>query len=337
MATLDRRSLVTTLSVSAIGAAIGTRPASAQTPSASPVTGEWTWTDVTGTTVTLPQRPVRIAAVINVVAGLWDLGVRATAIFGWSAANYPDGDHISWGNVDPSAVVQVGNDDQTMNVEALVAARPDIIVTVRYTNDDLSVLDSMTPDDYATFQQIAPVIVLNQVDDQATEVQRVVDFAASLGVDVNAPEIAAKRKAWYGKLEELQALSIAKPDLTALFASFDPDALWVAGPNAIGELKTLQDNGLTFVNGDSPMASEYWEELSIEAANTYPADVAYIDVYSTLQTAEELREHPSYGAIPAVESGQVGEWLRDSPLTYDAQATFVETVLAPLRTAEKVS
>ncbi len=39
---------------------------------------------------------------------------------------------------------------------------------------------------------------------------------------------------------------------------------------------------------------------------------------------------------PAVKAGQGGPWLRDLPLNYQGLTTFLESVLEPLRDAEKV-
>jgi hypothetical protein len=63
-------------------------------PGASPAAG-WTYTDAVGTTVSLPTRPVRIAANLVTAAALWDLGVEAVAVFDWTASAHPDGDYIA--------------------------------------------------------------------------------------------------------------------------------------------------------------------------------------------------------------------------------------------------
>lgn len=334
--TLTRRTVLGTSLAGMALLAIDRGGAFARTPTASPTAGPWSWTDVTGETIELPQAPQRIAAVLNVAAGLWEFGITATALFSSTSSAYPDGGHIAWGNLDPAAVVNVGTSDGFIDIEGLIETAPDLIVTVRYDNESLDSIDGMTPDTYETLQSVAPVLILNQVDSQAVEMQRIVDFAASLGADTESPEIVVKRDLYAAKLAELEELTAAKPDLRALFASFDEGEFYVAGPKGIGELKTLAEHGLVFANGDSAAAADFWETLSVEAANLYPADIAYIDVYSTITDLDALRAHPAYGAMPAIRAGQVGNWLRDSPLTYDGQAKFVEEVLVPLRTAEPV-
>lgn len=84
----------------ATGAAIAAvNPISGTASQSTPATDGWSYTDVLGKTVSLPEPPVRIAANLVTAAALWDLGIHAVAVFDWTASAYPDGDHIAWGNV----------------------------------------------------------------------------------------------------------------------------------------------------------------------------------------------------------------------------------------------
>jgi iron complex transport system substrate-binding protein len=80
----SRREVVGIVGGLAAGLAFG-RTRLAQTVNATTVAssgaGEWTYTDVLGKTVTLPARPVRIAANLVTAAALWDLGIRPVAVF----------------------------------------------------------------------------------------------------------------------------------------------------------------------------------------------------------------------------------------------------------------
>jgi iron complex transport system substrate-binding protein len=307
------------------------------TPQASPTYGEWSFTDVLGNTITLPEPPKRIAAWINVGVGLWDLGIQPVAIFGWTSSNFPDGDHVAWGNIDVSAIANVGNADGNIEPEALLATEPDIILTMRWDNTDATTLGGIEPDMLETISAIAPVAVAIQVDSTDIELKRIEDLAVSLGADLDAPEIAAARAGYTDKIAEFEMVTAEKSDLAAIFASFDPGEFYVAGPGGVGELKFFALHGLNFANAGSPTASEHWETLSVEQALKYPADLAYVDVYSLVPTIEEIAAHPSYGAMPAIQAGQVGAWDRDSPLTYGGIAIALENILIPLRTAEKVT
>jgi iron complex transport system substrate-binding protein len=193
------------------------------------------------------------------------------------------------------------------------------------------------PDLAGSIEQIAPVLVVMDMDSTEDQLQRLVDLAASLGADLEAPDVVEAKSAYDAKVEEFKHVAGEKQDLTTLFMDFDPTALYGAGPDGISELKFLRSLGLQFANADAPAASEFWETLSPEQALLYTSDVIYNDVYSTLKTAEELQVDAVYSKMPAVAAGQVGLWERDFPVSYEGITSFLETILTSLRKAEKLT
>ncbi|MCA9876343.1 MAG: ABC transporter substrate-binding protein [Thermomicrobiales bacterium] len=319
------------------GAAVSARFASAQ--DATPTSGEWTFTDVLGNTVTLPERPQRIAAAINMAASLWDYGIEVPTIFGWTATNYPAGDHVSWGNIDVEAVEVVSNVAGDVEVEKLLAAQPDLIVTWSWDRDaPMDSLVAILPEQLEQVAGIAPILVLTQGDANDVELERIEALAEALGANLDSAEIVAQREAYEAKKAELRQVAEEKHDLSVLFANFgDSDRIWVAGPDYVADLGQVRDLGVNLANEGSPSAISYWEELSLEQALKYPSDVIYIDQYSPWKTLEDLQAEPTVNQHPAVKAGQVGPWPRDLPLNYQGLTTFLESVLEPLRDAEKVS
>ena len=92
--TPSRRSILALGGAMAAGLALPRLTQAQSTPVASPATGEWTYTDVIGTTISLPTRPTRIAAYVNNAASLWDFGIKAQTVFGWTASHFPEGDLV---------------------------------------------------------------------------------------------------------------------------------------------------------------------------------------------------------------------------------------------------
>lgn len=312
-------------------------PASSPVAGASPVSSEWSYTDVLGKSVTLPARPIRIAANLVTAAALWDLGIQAVAIFDWTSSAYPDGDHIAWGNVDPKAVVNVGDADGNILPEDLLLTRPDVILTLTYDPANPSDTVGVVPDLASRIEEIAPVLVVTDMASTDVQLTRLVELGASLGADLSQPAVVEAKAAYDAKVAEFREVAADKADLTVLFMDFDPDAIYAAGPDGVAELKFLRSLGLTFGNADSPEAGSFWEILSKEEALKYPGDVLYNDVYSTYLTLEDLQAQPVINAMPAVASGQVGEWQRDFPVSYEGLTDFLEVILMTLRTAEKVT
>ncbi len=334
-----RRVIAAATAVAAGGAFAATGRALGQaTPDASPVAGGWSFTDAIGNTVTLPKPPQRIAAAINVAASLWDFGVEVPTVFGWTASNHPDGDHVAWGNIDVETVAIVSDTEGNIEVEPLLVAAPDLIVTWTWDKDDpdnaLVALPAKLMD---AVSQIAPVVVLNQGDSNEVELARVEQFAASLGVDLDAPELVAAREAYEAKAAELEQVAAEKAGLLVLFGSFGEDMIYVASPDYVGDLGMVRELGVAIANDGSAAGDTYWESLSTENALQYPSDVLYIDQYGAWTTVEELQGHPTIAQHPAVKAGQTAPWPRDLPLSYEGMTAFLESVLAPLRTAEKVS
>ncbi|MGC4190709.1 MAG: ABC transporter substrate-binding protein [Thermomicrobiales bacterium] len=326
----------TAVAAATIGSAFARQATPGASPAASPVGGEWTYTDVMGKTVTLPSAPTRIAANLVPAAALWDLGIKADAVFDWTASAHPDGDHIAWGNIDATAVVNVGDADGNILPEDLLNVHPDVILVYTFDPNDPSGISGVVPDMWDTLNQIAPLVVVTDNASTEVQLQRFVDLAVSLGADVDAPAIAGARDTFGAKVEEIRGVLAEKADLSVIFADVDPDAFYVAGPKDIAELKFLSSLGMAFANADSAEADEFWETLSLEQALKYPADIFYNDVYSTYRTLEELQAQPAISAMPAVQAGQVGEWTRDFPLSYEGVTTFLEAILTPLRDAQRV-
>lgn len=337
---LNRRQLLAGAATLAVGSALGgVREAAGQaTPAADAAAAGWSYTDVVGNTVTLPKPPERIAAALNVGAALWDFGIEVPTIFGWTATNHPNGDHVAWGNIDPNAVEVVSDIEGFVELEALLAAKPDLIVTWIWDKDVPAESQDGLPAELAEeIARIAPVLILNQGDANGIELARIEEFVASLGVDLESPELVAARESYEAKVAEVEQIVAEKPDLTVLFGSYGDGMIYIAAPDYVGDLGQMRALGLKIANDGSPTATTYFESLSMEQALYYPSDVLYIDQYGTWQTIEDLQAHATIGQHPAVKAGQAGPWPRDLPLNYEGLTTFLEAMLVPLRTAEKVT
>lgn len=321
----------------ATAAAMGIKSTFAQdsTPAASP-TGEWSFTDLEGKTLTLPQAPTRIAANIVTAAALWDLGIQVTALYDWTSQAYPDGDHIAWGNINPEEVMILSDGDGNIIAEELITADVDVIFAQTFELGNPDQTNGIPAKVLDAINAIAPVMIVTDMEAADINVDRIVTLAESLGADLDAPEVVAMREAYEAKLEEFRTVAAEQSDLVTLFINAGPAELYVAGPKDVSDLKFLGSLGLQFANIDSPAATDYWETLSAEQALLYPADVLYMDVYSTLKTAEDLLGEPAFSAMPAAQAGQVGTWQRDYPASYEGVTNFLEEILIPLRDAEKV-
>ena len=130
-----RRQILAGAAGLAAGLALSTKGSAQESTPASPASGEWSFTDDKGVTVTLPAQPERIVADVNAAAPLWDFGIRPVAVFGWNATETGDfGD--AGGNVDPATVEIVGVTAEPIQPEKVIVADPDLLITITWTPDD---------------------------------------------------------------------------------------------------------------------------------------------------------------------------------------------------------
>lgn len=105
------------------GCAAPSAPVAGASPSSS--AAGWSYTDDIGNTVTLAQRPARIAGFTDQALSLFSYGIAPVAVFGRTDV----ATDTRFGGFDTSAMKIVGNSYGEINLEALAQAKPDLIVT----------------------------------------------------------------------------------------------------------------------------------------------------------------------------------------------------------------
>lgn len=313
---------------SATSAPVISAATSTTAPAATSVfTGEWTFTDDLGKTVTLPSRPERIVAYISAASALWDFGVRPVGIFGTTvrADGTPE---ITVGNVDLGAVEALGEVYGELDIERLVALQPDLIVSDLWTDTlDLWGLDASAT---AQVEAVAPIIAIRYIDLPVNElIARFGELAAALGADIEAPAVLAARDAFEQASADFEAATAAKPNMTALFIAGWPENLYIANPTSWADLIYFAQLGLKIVQPDSlDEGYPIWQTLSWEQANKYPADLVLQDARAGAPTIEELNQFPTWAVHPAVQAGQVGPWKTEYVTSYQGFSAILNDLAA---------
>jgi len=314
-------------------------PAAASTPVASPVAGAasglqpdgtWVFTDDRGVTVTLPAAPQRVIADVNVAAALWDFGVRPVGIFGWNImANETLND--AGGNIDPSSVLFLNDAVTTIDVERAAAATPDLIVSLVFAPE--YGVWSIDPEVQDKVEQVAPIIAISGISRSDVAVERFAELAAALGIDLESPDIVAQQTTYEAARTRFTDAIAAKPGMSALFVAADVTALWVANPDAAGDVMLFRDLGLDVPS--VPVAEgEYWQQLSLEEAAKYPTDLFFYSLRGIPNTAEEIKAHPTVGLHPAVKAGQVFPWNQDVILNYPGVTAALDSVSSAIEASD---
>ena len=153
----------------------------------TPVGGEWSLTDDKGVIVTLPRRPVRLAIDVNAAAPLWAYGIRPAALFGWNGN--PDSSLPGAGdNIDVSTVALVGNTTEPIQVEALTAVDPDLVITIAWSPAGPTEYWSIDTGALGQIGQRYLIVALSATDPADVSLGRFAELATALGADLSAPE-----------------------------------------------------------------------------------------------------------------------------------------------------
>lgn len=318
------------LALSALG---GRAFAQDSTPVASPAAdGPWTFTDDQGVTITLPQRPTRIAADLSAAAPLWDFGIRPIAVSGWTVAT-----DAAWGNVDRSTpVINAQDGAPEPDLEQLVALDAELFVTIAWGKDDI--WSFSTPENYANTQSVVPVLVLSVAGIADENLLRFVELAEALGADLNSPELVQAKTDFDSAVTSFSTVAAEKSDITSLFATVDVsgDGWNVAYPPDWADLSWFQSLGMSIVEPDVEPGM-FWENLSMEQAGKYPSDVFFNSTRAGRSTPEELQANALFGLQPAIAAGQIGSWNQDFILSYQGLKASLDSVASTLAAAEKVT
>ncbi|MGH8931964.1 MAG: ABC transporter substrate-binding protein [Egibacteraceae bacterium] len=289
----------------------------------------WAFTDDRGAEITLDAVPRRIVANETVASALWDLGIEPVGIFGGAPLTE---DNPNLFGIDLDGIESVGAMYGEINLEKLAALRPDLIVTnfdprqggLVFGLTDKSVQDRM--------EAIAPIVALDRSEELTAVMERFEELAVALGADLEAPAVVAARERFNEASQRLRAAVAAKPGLRAVaLQPFLGEGIYVARPKNATNLRHFQELGLDLVEPESQpsdlsedLANFYWEFLSFERADTYPADLILIGSEVGPPPLDAFAEIATWSALPAVEAGQLVQWRILANWSYLANAHDLE-------------
>ncbi|PRB76854.1 ABC transporter substrate-binding protein [Arthrobacter sp. MYb214] len=308
-----------------LAAALALAACSPSTQAASPSSGEasaaWSFTDSGyGKTISMDATPQTLVTDSYSAAALWDYGIRPSGVFGYGL---DESGSLALGSADPAEMTIIGQDGE-FSLEKLLGLDPDLIVG--FGNAEGTGWTWWDDKVQAEATATAPFLGIKFGNRPVLEViEDYESLAKSLGGDI-ASQSAAKAD-YQAKLEQLRAL--AKDQPLRIIALNGYDDLYV-GQKSLGQLALLDELGFDIVGQteDSGWASMSWEKVA-----DYPADV----VLSYSGTAQQVKDHPVFASLPAVEASQVVEWDDKRPFTYSSYAQWFDELIAVLNTAKSLN
>jgi iron complex transport system substrate-binding protein len=285
----------------------------------------WSFTDDLGTTVELDAQPERVAGLNDVVSSLWNHGIEPVATFGQTSA----ADDVQFEGRDLSGLEIVGESYGAIDLEALAAADPDVIVTSVYPVDSEGTVGDTQPlygfeslEQQEQVARIAPVVAIAWRGSAADVIERTAELAGALGADTD------------GEAATAALTEATSSGVTVLpVAGYPVEGLYLAKAPDDPSLRLHAALGVQFVD---PGGGGYlWQTASWEAVPQYPSDVLLYSLRGAM-TPEEMSAQPTYRFLPAVQAGQVHPWEHVG-MDHTAQARYMEQLAGWLAGAEKVS
>jgi iron complex transport system substrate-binding protein len=292
--------------------------------------GPWKFTDDRGVEVSLDAPPQRIVAHEYALAALWDYGIRPVGSYGSVSMS----DQPIFEDLDLDGIESVGEVWGEVNLEALAALQPDLIISTYWPVEKLlgGVKDEKVE---AKMAALAPFVGIDAQVPATTTIERFEELAGALGSDLDSPEVDRIHAAYDEAVQSFRATVESKPDLRAMAVYADPEALYIGKTEDYSDLREYEAWGLEVVSGDS--ADPYWEIVSWENADGYPADIILYDGRAHAPELEELDDIPLWTELPAVQAGQVTPWHMEEAVSYRLFAAAIEELTAVVEESEIVA
>ena len=293
----------------------------------------WSFTDDLGHTVTLDEPPTRIAGLTDVLASLWNYGIAPVAAFGYTGIS----EDRRFGGRELSGVTELGSYYGQIDLEALAAAQPDLIVAHAYPVDAAGTLDPSKPlYGFADLAQqeavarIAPIVALKMDGSAVQVIDRTVQLAQALGADTAV--IENTRAEYTAAADRLRAAAARGLDVLVV-AAYPAEGFYVAKAPDDPALASYADLGVRFV--DPGGSGYYWQTVSWENVGSLRADVV-LDSQIDEMTGEQILAQPTFATTPAAQARQIYPWVFAS-MDYTAQAAYMNELAGHLETARKVT
>ncbi|MBT2395456.1 ABC transporter substrate-binding protein [Streptomyces sp. ISL-100] len=333
---LSRRSLLAVGGAVGIGAALtacGETSAKSDEKAAGK-SGPWSFKDDRGKTAKQPATPKNIVAFTGVAAALHDFGIEVKGVFGPTTT--PEGKaDVQAGDLDVNKVKILGNAYDKFNVEEYAALNPDLLVTAMWEKDKLWYVPELST---AKILKVgAPSVALWAAETTVPKaIQRHADLAESLGADVRAKKVTDAKARFEKAAERLRQAAKANPKVKVMIGSASPELFYVSLAKMSADTLYFQELGVKFVEPKVDAAG-FFESLSWENVDKYPADIIMMDNRTAVLQPSALKDKPTWTRLPAVKAGQVIPRTTEPIYSYDKCAPILEDLAEAIEKAKKVA
>ena len=277
-----------------------------------------------------------MVAFTGVAAALIDLGLDEQIVGVFGETKRADGTaEPQAGDLDLADVEILGNVWGQFNLEKYAALRPDLLVTHMY---DPGALWYVPDESRAKILPLAPTVAVTTARVPMTRpIERYAQLAASLGADLSARKVTDAKTRFTAAADAVRQAVRANPGIRVMAASGSPDLFYVSNPKVSTDLMYFAELGVDLVVPTKLEQGDYFEALSWENADRFPADLILLDNRSTALQPRDLASKPTWSRLPAVRAGQVAPWDAVPRFSYAGAAPLLENLATAIRAAKRVA
>jgi iron complex transport system substrate-binding protein len=294
----------------------------------------FSYTDDLGTEIELDEMPDRLVVQSSMAAALTDLGLgdKIVGTFGplENAEGEPDS-QVAGLDIDAVEDVTGGGEYGSVDTEKVVGLEPDLIVTSQYLAPDLWYLNE---DSAAELKKLAPIMVVDFDGKTLPELLDSTEKAAeALGADLDSADVTASHDAFTAAADRVKQAATDLGDRTILAGSPSTDLYYVSNPEVSPDLSYWRDElGLPITVPDSPDEGGYFETLSWEKADKYPADIFLYDDRQGSAGLQLFADQAVFQTLEAAKNEAYVPWTSVAPPSYQAYADLMDRLADDLST-----
>ncbi|MBB5826985.1 ABC transporter substrate-binding protein [Micromonospora carbonacea] len=333
---LTRRGLLSAGGALAVSALLGGCGGSDDSASPAGTGGPWSFTDDRPEKVTRDATPTRVVAFTGVAAALVDFGLDSQLVGVFGETTRADGSkEPQAGDLDVGKVTVLGNVWGEFSIEKYAALRPELLVTHMYDPGAFWYVPDESKDKILA---LAPTVAIQTARVPMSQpIERYAALAAALGADLKAKKVTDAKARFEAAAESVRQAVKANPGIKVLAASGSPDVFYASNPKVSTDLMYFAELGVDIVVPTKLEQGDYFEALSWENADKFPADLILLDNRTTALQPADLAKKPTWAALPAVKANQVTPWDAVPRFSYAGAAPLLENLAKAISAAKKVS
>ncbi|MFH8753497.1 ABC transporter substrate-binding protein [Streptomyces rimosus] len=297
--------------------------------------GAWSFTDDRKKKVSLDHTPQRIVAFTGTAAALYDFGIdkQVVGVFGPTKLQNGKPDPQA-GDIDVDRVTIIGNAYNQFAVEKYAALNPDLLITNMYEPGALWFVPEQSKD---KITKLAEQVAITSARVPLVKIiERYAELAQSLGADLKAKKVTDAKARFEKAAAELRKAAKSNP-VRVLACSGSADLFYASNPGINSDIMYYKSLGVDIIVPDNLDKGGYFENLSWENADKYPADVLMLDNRTSALQPKDLAAKPAWNKLPAVKAGQVTGWSSEPRFSYAGAAPLMEELTKAIQNAKKVA